>query len=121
MALPVVFACVVHDTTGVQLLTLWCVCAGGLAMARALMAITGLTARALVHLARSAFGAASAFLNAASAASLGVFLNDGVTGDVRGLNLSGNPPPPQLTYIPTHKYSRVHLCVVHLSMHTFIH
>jgi len=110
-----------HDTLGVQFLTLQCVCAGGLAMARELMAITGLTARALVILARSAFSAAAGAVGTARAVSLGVFLNDGVTGDVRGLNLLGNPPPPQLTYIPTHKYNRVHLCVVHLSMHTFIH
>ena len=65
-------------------------------MARELMAITGLTAQALVHLARSAFGSASACLNAASAASLGIFMRDGVTGDGRGLCFLGDPPPPQL-------------------------
>ena len=87
MALPVLFVGGVYDTTGVQLLTLWCVCAGGLAMASELMAITGLTARALVHLARSAFGTVLACLSAASAASLGIFLSDGVTGDGMGLCL----------------------------------
>jgi len=96
-----------HDTLGVQLLTLWCVCAGGLAMARELMAITGLTARALVDLARSAFaavgGTASACLSAASAVSLGIFLTDGVTGDGRGLCLIGKS---SLAYT----FARLYIC-----------
>jgi len=62
-------------------------------MARELMAITGLTAQALVHLARSAFGTASACLSAASAASLGIFLTDSVTGDGMGLCLIGKSSP----------------------------
>jgi len=96
-------------------------------MARELMAITGLTAQALVHLARSAFGAvggaASACLSAASAASLGIFLSDGVTGDVRGLNLLGNRPP---TPVNVHTHTQVKPCTfvrctfVHSYMHTFI-
>jgi len=63
-------------------------------MARELMAITGLSAQELVHLARSAFGAgggtASATASAARAAAMGVFCNDGVTGDGLGLDLIGN-------------------------------
>ena len=76
-------------------------------MARALMAITGLTARALVDLARSAFaavgGTASACLSAASAASLGIFVTDGVTGDGRGLCLIGKS---SLAYT----FARLYIC-----------
>jgi len=78
-------------------------------MARELMAITGMTAKELVHLARAAFGAVSACNNAARAAVLGIFSRDGITGDGRGLCLLGSPPSPQLIYIPTHKYNRVYL------------
>jgi len=60
------------------------------------VAITGLTAQELAHLARSAFGAvggaASACLSAARAADLGIFLTDGITGDGMGLCLIGNWP-----------------------------
>jgi len=57
------------------------------------MAITGLSARELVHLARSAFGAvggaASATINAERAAAMGIFCSDGVTGDGMGLRMIG--------------------------------
>ena len=79
-------------------------------MARELMAITGLTARALVHLARSACAASGAAAGAASAVSLGVFLNDGVTGDVRGLNLLGNPPPHPVNIHTNTQVQPLHLC-----------
>jgi len=62
-------------------------------MARELMAITGLTAQELVHLARSAFATASATVSAARAAAMGIFCNDGTTGDGMGLKLIGNCPP----------------------------
>ena len=82
-------------------------------MARELMAITGLTARALVHLARSAFGTvggtASACLSAASAASLGIFLTDGVTGDGMGMSLLGRSSP----YAHTHSCTFVRITLVH--------
>ena len=62
-------------------------------MARELMAITGLSAQELVILARSAFavvgGTASAAASAERAAAMGIFCNDGVTGDGMGLNLIG--------------------------------
>jgi len=69
-------------------------------MARELMAITGLSAKELVHLARSAFGAvggraggrASATVSAARAAAMGIFCPDGVTGDGMGLLLIGKCP-----------------------------
>jgi len=71
-------------------------------MARELMVITGLSAQALVHLARSAFGAvggtALACLSAASAAVLGIFLSDGITGDGMGLCLIGRTSPSAYTY-----------------------
>jgi len=61
------------------------------------MAITGLTAQELVHLARSAFGAAfgaaSATVSAARAAAMGIFCRDGQTGDGMALRLIGNFPP----------------------------
>jgi len=83
-------------------------------MARELMAITGLTARALVDLARSAFaavgGTSGAAVGGASAVSLGVFLNDGVTGDVRGLNLLGNPPPHPVNIHTNTQVQPLHLC-----------
>jgi len=60
------------------------------------MAITGLSAQELVRLARSAFGAAggaaSSCASAARAAAMGVFCNDGVTGDGMGFCLIGNCP-----------------------------
>ena len=59
-------------------------------MARELMAITGLTAQELVHLARSAFATASATVSAARAAAMGIFCNDGKVGDGMGLALIGN-------------------------------
>ena len=62
-------------------------------MARELMAITGLTAQELVHLARSAFAAASATVSAERAAAMGIFCRDGQTGDGMGLALIGNCPP----------------------------
>ena len=62
-------------------------------MVRELMAITGLTAQELVHLARSACGAPSATVSAARAAAMGIFLTDGITGDGMGLNLIGKCPP----------------------------
>jgi len=66
-------------------------------MARELMAITGLSARELVRLVRSAFGAdggaaggaASATINAERAAAMGIFCSDGVTGDGMGLRMIG--------------------------------
>jgi len=62
-------------------------------MARELMAITGLTAQELVHLACSAFGSASATVNDARTAAMGIFCNDDTTGDGMGLKLIGNCPP----------------------------
>ena len=69
-------------------------------MIRELMAITGLSAQELVRIARSAFGAlggavggpASVAVMAARAAAMGIFLNDGVTGDGRGMKLVGKFP-----------------------------
>jgi len=65
-------------------------------MARELMAITGLTARELVALARSAFGTASAVVAgtvmAARAVTQGIFCKDNTTGDGFGLAMIGNPP-----------------------------
>jgi len=82
-------------------------------MARELMAITGLTAQTLVDLARSAFagvgGAVGASSNAASAASLGIFLTDGVTGDGMGMSLLGRSSP----YAHTHSCTFVRITLVH--------
>ena len=75
------------------ILTPWCARAGDEEMARELMAMTGLTAQELVHLARSAFGTASAPVSAARAAAMGIFCPDGTTGDGMGLKLIGNCPP----------------------------
>jgi len=65
-------------------------------MARELMAITGLPAQELVHIARAAFGAvggrASAAASAERAVAMRIFCNDGVTGDGWGLCLIGNQP-----------------------------
>ena len=62
------------------------------------MAITGLSAQELVHLARSAFaggvgGAATAIVSAERAVVLGIFCNDGSTGDVMALAFIGNCLP----------------------------
>jgi len=76
-------------------------------MARELMAITGLSAQELVHLARSAFGAASACLSAARAAQLGIFLSDRITGDALRLCLIGGPPPS--AYICVQLYIRLRI------------
>jgi len=58
------------------------------------MAITGLFAQELVHVARSAFGAdggtASATSRAERAAAMGIFRKDGITGDAWGMSLIGN-------------------------------
>ena len=65
-------------------------------MIRELMAITGLSAQELVRIARSAFGAlggtASAAASASRAAAMGIFCNDGVTGDGMGFCLAGKWP-----------------------------
>ena len=61
-------------------------------MLRELMAITGLSAQELVRIARSAFGAASAASSASRAAAMGIFCNDGVTGDGMGFCLMGKWP-----------------------------
>jgi len=61
-------------------------------MARELMAITGFTAQELVHLARSAFGTASAASSAATALRMRVFLNNGITPDGLGIDLAGMYP-----------------------------
>ena len=67
-------------------------------MARELMAITGLTAQELVHLARSAFGAAGGTAShrratsAATALTMRVFENDGVTPDALGIDVVGMYP-----------------------------
>ena len=79
-----------------------CTWSGGEAMARQVMAITGLTSQDLVDLARSAFaavgGTASATVSAARAAALGVLCLDGTTGDGREKILVGmypHSPPSQ--------------------------
>jgi len=65
-------------------------------MARELMAITGLTAQEIVHLARSAFGTVGGRIGAASSAAtvlrMRVFLNNGITPDGLGIDLVGMYP-----------------------------
>jgi len=70
-------------------------------MARELMAITGLSAQELVHLARSAFGAVSATGSSERAAALGIFCNDGSTGDAMSLTFIGNCLPCVEPYAAT--------------------
>jgi len=73
----------------IRILTSYGGSSGGEAVARELMALTGLSAQELVHLARSAFGTASAAASSVRAAALGIFCNDGITGDGLGLLLIG--------------------------------
>jgi len=69
-------------------------------MIREMMAITGLSAQELVRIARSAFGAlfgalggtASAAVSDSRAAAMGIFRNDGVTGNGMGMKLLGKFP-----------------------------
>jgi len=72
-------------------------------MIREMMAITGLSAQELVRIARSAFGphgalfgalggTASAAVSDSRAAAMGIFRNDGVTGNGMGMKLLGKFP-----------------------------
>ena len=80
------------QTVVIRILTPGCVCPGGEEMARELMAITGLPAQELVHLARSAFVAHNRATSAATALRMRVFESDGVTPDSIGIGLAGMYP-----------------------------